>query len=60
MMINIIIMTIITITIIMCLYISQVPSYEYDNALFVYYNGKKYKKVKIDRKKFKMKYYAIN
>lgn len=51
MMINIIIMTIITITIIMCLYISQVPSYEYDNALFVYYNGKKYKKVKIDRKK---------
>lgn len=44
-------MTIITITIIMCLYISQVPSYEYDNALFVYYNGKKYKKVKIDRKK---------
>lgn len=50
-MINIIIMTIITITIIMCLYISQVPSYEYDNALFVYYNGKKYKKVKIDRKK---------
>lgn len=49
-MINIIIMTIITI-IIMCLYISPVPSYEYDNALFVYYNGKKYKKVKIDRKK---------
>lgn len=29
--------------------VSLVPSY--DNALFVYYNGKKYKKVKIDRKK---------
>lgn len=29
--------------------LSPVPSY--DNTLFVYYNGKKYKKVKIDRKK---------
>lgn len=48
---TIIIMTIITIIIIMCLYISPELLYEYDNALFVYYNGKKYKKVKIDRKK---------
>lgn len=46
---TIIIMTTITIIIIMCLYITLL--YEYDNALFVYYNGKKYKKVKIDRKK---------
>lgn len=49
---TIIIMTIITIIIIiMFLYISPELLYEYDNALFVYYNGKKYKKVKIDRKK---------
>lgn len=48
---TIIIMTIITIIIIMCFYISPELLYEYDNALFVYYNGKKYKKVKIDRKK---------
>ena len=27
------------------------PGPSYDNTLFVYYNGKKYKKVKIDRKK---------
>ena len=48
---TIIIMTTITIIIIMCLYITPELLYEYDNALFVYYNGKKYKKVKIDRKK---------
>ena len=48
-----IIITIISIIImiwtVIYLYMSPVPSY--DNALFVYYNGKKYKKVKIDRKK---------
>lgn len=47
-----IIITIISIIImiwtVIYLYLSPVP---YDNTLFVYYNGKKYKKVKIDRKK---------
>lgn len=49
---------------IMCfsILVKSLPSLFNDdyNILFVYYNGKKYKKVKINRKKFKMKYYTIN